>query len=121
MSLSNSFTIFSQPYLDKHTECYKNIVTINTAPKGPLGNFVTRIRLPILSKFQVSSPCCPEQKCALSLRSFYGHGPMTLEELPDLFSFLTENQYNINTQVTKILKREETGKRDTIAFVSYTS
>lgn len=121
MSLSKSFTIFSQPYLDKHTECYKNIITINTTPKGPLGSFVTRIRLPVLSKFQVSSPCYPEQKCALSLRSFHDNGPMTLEELPDLFSFLTENQYNINTQLTKILKREETGKRDTIAFVSYTS
>ena len=39
--------------------------------------------------------------------------------LPDLFSFLTSNNYDVNTRLTKILKREETGGRDTIAFVSY--
>ena len=44
---------------------------------------------------------------------------MTIDELPDLFSYLTSNNYDVNTQLTKILKSEQSGGRDTIAFVSY--
>ena len=116
---SKSFTLFSQPFLDQHLECYKTIITLNTAPKVPLGNFVSSIRMPPLSEFKTPSPCCPTRKCELVLRSFHGYGPMTIDELPDLFSYLTSNNYDVNTRLTKILKREESGGRDTIAFVSY--
>ena len=116
---SKSFTLFSQPFLDRQLECYKTIITLNTAPKGPLAQFVFSIRMPPLSEFKTPSPCCPTKKCELALRSFHSYGPMTIDELPDLFSFLTSNNYDVNTRLTKILKREETGGRDTIAFVSY--
>lgn len=116
---SNSFTLFSQAYLDQRVECYKNIITINTIPSGPLGELVTRVRMPPLSEFKTPGPCCPPVTCTLSLRSFHGHGLMTIEELPELFSFLSSYNYDINTRLTKILKREESGPRDTIAFVTY--
>ena len=116
---SNSFTLFSQPYLDRQLECYKTIVTINASPAGPLGEFVSRLRMPLLSEFKTPGPCCPARKCELTLQSFHGYGPMSIDELPELFSFLTNYHYEINTRLTKILKSEGGGQRDTIAFVTY--
>lgn len=119
ISHTKSFTLFSQPFLDTQLQCYKTIITLNTIPAGPLSKFTTRIRMNRLSEFKTPGPCCPNKKCEFTLQSFYGNGPMNIEELPDLFSFLTSNNYDINTQLTKILKKEETGGKNTIAFVTF--
>ena len=54
MSFPRTFTITTQPYLDNN-QCYKNILTINVVPDGPLQAFVRRLKPTRLSPFQVNN------------------------------------------------------------------
>jgi nucleoside-diphosphate-sugar epimerase len=36
---------------------YKNIITINLMPQGPLAKLVRRVQFPILSEFKQPGPC----------------------------------------------------------------
>ena len=75
---AKTITLFSQPFLDTYNQCYKNIVTINLPPQGPLSNFVRRINFPPLSKFKQPGPCSRNKMCGLALVSLennqYGYG-----------------------------------------------
>ena len=55
-----TYMISSQVYRDtcnQYDQCYKNIITINLIPKGPLTHFVRRIQMPYLSPFQYGNNC----------------------------------------------------------------
>jgi len=102
--MSSTFAIYKQPYLDKYNECYKNIITINTIPSGPLASLLHRVQFHALSHFQrFDTPCSKRKKCGLALKSFSNCGHlMTVDELPDLYSFLLSNGYKIDTSLTKM-------------------
>ena len=112
-----TFTITSQPYYDQYSQCYKNIMTVNVEPQGPLRPFVRRIKLPKLSPFQVEGPCNPIEKCCLALynlepnNNYYNScnktdcNLMSPNEIPTLISFLLENGYQIETQLTNMLNQ----------------
>ena len=111
-----TFTITSQPYYEQYNQCYKNIMMVNVEPQGPLRKLVRRIKLPRLSPFQIESPCNPIQKCGLALQGLNnqhyscnksGCNLMTPNEIPDLISFLLENGYQIETQLTNMLNQSE--------------
>jgi hypothetical protein len=114
---SKTFTITSQPYYDQYNQCYKNILTVNIEPQGPIQKIVRQIRFPKLSPFQRESPCNPIPKCGLALQSInnynynYNYGGcnclMTPNEIPDLISFLIENGYQIETQITNMLNQSD--------------
>jgi hypothetical protein len=85
---------------------------VNVEPEGPLNKFVSKIKLPKLSPFQVDSPCNKIEKCGLVLNSLetdrlmykkLGCGLMSPDEIPNLFSFLQENGYQIETQLTNMM------------------
>ena len=107
----NTFTITSQPFYDEYNECYKNIIMVNAEPQGPIRRIVRRIKLPKLSPFQQDNPCNPIQKCGLALQSLRGINYccnlMTPNEIPDLITFLTGNNYQIETQITNMLNQSE--------------
>jgi hypothetical protein len=118
MSGAKTFTITSQPFYDQYNQCYKNIMTLNVEPQGPLRRLVRRTRLPILSPFQREGPCNPIPKCALALQkipsNLYNSGChnsgcdlMTPNEMPDLITFLQENGYQFETQITNMLNQSE--------------
>ena len=123
MSFPRAFTITTQPYLDKcaYNQCYKNIMMINVIPEGPLNAFVRRINLPYLSPFQREGSCNQLPKCGLALTSLLNHSNsnynynqrscgnnlMTPNEIPDLYSFLTSNGYQIDTQLTNMMNNSE--------------
>jgi hypothetical protein len=95
-------------------------------PKGPLKFFVRRIQLPPLSHFQYPGPCNPLQKCGLALISLRGNynncnDLMTPDEIPDLFSFLTSNGYQINTSVTKMMNTNsiKLNNKNILCFFTY--
>jgi hypothetical protein len=105
MNSSATFSLFSQPYLDKKNQCYINIVTINVLPKGPLSKLVRKINFPRLSEFQQSGPCSPIKNCGLALTSFGScccGDLMVVDEVPNLISYLASNGYKIDTSVTKM-------------------
>jgi hypothetical protein len=108
----NIFTIFSQPYYDPYKQCYKNIITLNLLPNGPLRQLTRQIKLNKLSPFQVEGPCTPIDKCTLALVSIQSKTNcycdlMTPDELPNLYSFLFSNGYQIETQLTNMMNQGE--------------
>lgn len=133
-----TFTLSYQPFLDTYNKCYKNIVTTNIIPQGPLRRLVRQIKMPPLSHFQVPGPCNPIQQCALALVSlgnnnyYYtgssgcgkygsGCGLMTPDEIPDLLSFLLENGYQMETQITNMINQSGTkiSNKNIIGTVTY--
>ena len=117
MSFPRTFTITTQPYLDTsaYNQGYKNILMINVVPAGPLNAIVRRLRLPRLSPFQANNDNCNSiQNCVLVLINPYfnncgkkGCQYMTPNEIPDLYSFLTSNGYQIETQLTNMMNNSE--------------
>jgi len=97
------YMISSQVYLDRleYNYCYKNILVINHQPKEgtPLATMVRRIMNPPLShfhKFDTSRKPC--------IYAFVKDGKiMEDKDIPDLFSFLLEHNYEIDTKLTKML------------------
>lgn len=122
-----TFTITSQPFYDQFNQCYKNILMINVIPQGPIKDLVRRIQLPKLSPFQrFDSPCNNIPNCGLALSSLRGFlfnynnlnynqcnkfnsgcNLMTPDEIPDLISFIINNGYQIETQITNMLNLSE--------------
>ena len=103
-----TFTITSQPYYDQYIQQYKNILMVNIEPEGPLRRFVQRLRLPNLSPLQTDRL---EEKCGLALTNFLNNKNnsylMTPNEIPDLYSFLTANGYQIDTQLTNMMNQSQ--------------
>jgi hypothetical protein len=112
---AKTVTLFSQPYLDKYNQCYKNIVTINLVPQGPLGQFVRRVQFPPLSEFKQPGPCSHIKNCGFALVSLNsdnccaknGSNLMIVDEIPNLVSFLLTNGYTIDTSLTKMFNTSD--------------
>jgi len=130
------FTISSQPYLDTYNKCYKNILTVNQLPHGPLRKLIHRIMMPRLSPFQVSAACNPIENCVLAIiiPNHYGamnrmqchdkNGQclMTPNEIPFLYDYLMNNGYQIETQLTNMMNQSEVkigGNRNMVCMATY--
>lgn len=121
MSHSRTFTIISRPYYDRNCQQYQNILMVNSVPEGPLGAFVRKIQIPRLSR--EATTYSRVEGCGLALTNpFFSHqfnninsfsnnnnqcknGLMTPNEIPDLYSFLTSNGYQIETQLTNMMNQ----------------
>ncbi len=99
-----TFTLFSQPYLDKCSQQYKNIVVINLYPQGPLTQWVQPISIPAVSEFfkTSSSSSCGLALKTMNCRDAESHW-MDVSEVPDLIGFLISNSYLVDTQITRML------------------
>ena len=132
---AKTVTLFSQPFLDTYNQCYKNIVTINMIPQGPLAQMVRRVQFPPLSPFKQPGPCNRINNCGLALSTlnglFYNNlnkncsNLMIVDEIPNLMSFLLSNGYTINTSITKMLNTsdirfETENANKIICLVTYT-
>ena len=128
---ATTYALYSQPYLDKKCQCYKNIVTINLQPKGPLEQLVRRIQFIPLSPFQQQGgPCVPYNNCGLALKSLnnWCHNGcddlMIVDEVPNLIAFLMTNGYTVDTSITKMfnasdIKFNNFNTSKLIAFITY--
>jgi hypothetical protein len=112
-----TFLLTSEPYLNKCEEQYRNIITVNILPQGPLKRYVIGIRTPRLSHFD----CYGRDKCALALLSFRSGRLMSDDEIPNLFSFLLENGYTIDTNLTNMMNNGSVklNNKTVICFVTY--
>jgi hypothetical protein len=131
----NTISLFSEPYYNPFSQCYSNIITLNLPPRGPLLKLTRRIRNYPLSPFKIPTNCGRIQTCGIGLSSLrgldllngvnsYNNELMTVDEVPDLFSFLISHGYKIDTSVTKMLNqssiRFKTNKaNELIAMISY--
>jgi hypothetical protein len=119
--MSKTVVLYSEPFLDTYNQCYKNIVTLNLMPQGPLANYVIRVKKTPLSTFKQSTPCNPINKCALAIQKIMNSDVnggccvnvknscnlMTVDDVPDLFSFLFENGYMADTSLTKMMNASD--------------
>ncbi len=130
---SNTVSLFSQPFLDRQTQSYKNIVVLNLKPQGPLADLVTFIKFPPLSEFKQFDTYNPLNQCGYALMSLetckvgcgkFGGDLMIVDEVPTLISYLVSNGYTIDTSITKMLNQSDirfdgnTGKK-LICFITY--
>ena len=115
---TETYALYTQVYLDPYTKEYKNIITISCTPKGELSNLIRKSRFEQLSPFKQR-----ESGCSLSFRSFkFYNEVMTLDELPDLFTFLASNGYEIDTELTKMINTNKNmidNDQKLIAFIIY--
>jgi hypothetical protein len=113
-----TFTITSSPYYDRYSQQYQNILMLNIEPEGPLRRFVRRLLLPRLTPYQTEKS---EETCGLVLTNFLNNnqnyynnnqnnnknGLLTPNDIPDLYSFLTSNGYQIDTQLTNMMNQSQ--------------
>jgi hypothetical protein len=116
MREAKTVSLFSQPYLDKYNQCYKNIVVLNLIPQGPLAELVKFINFPKLSEFKQSTPCNKIKQCGYALMSLdgcstgcskFGEDLMSVDEVPTLISYLVSNGYSVDTSITKMFNQSE--------------
>lgn len=114
------YTLTSQPYYDTCKQCYRNILTLNKEPIGPLKTIVKRINPPLLSPFQEPPMnCCNQDKCVYAI---YDKDELAcVNSIPELFSYLISNGYQIDTSLTTMMQKSQVkiNNNSLICFISY--
>ena len=98
-----TYCISSQPFYDCYNQCYKNILTIKPNPvDSTLCKIVKKIQTPPLSPFHSS------QACAHALYKLHNNCElMTPDDIPELINYLTQNNYKIDTSITKMMNSSD--------------
>ena len=100
------YSLRSIPYYDSINHEYQNILILNKMPSGPLNTIVKRVTLNKLSPFEANTNNCPRPKCVIGINNINCHNKlMCIDDLPDLFEYLINNGYTIDTSTTKILQK----------------
>jgi len=109
-----TYAIFSTPYYDTFEERYKNILTINKSPTGELVKLIRQIKFFQLSPFK-------SIKRVICGYGIYLNGTTlaTVDDIPELFSFLTMNGYTIDTNLTKMMNDSDVRINDEYKLVAY--
>ena len=86
----------------------KNILVINAFPNGPLASLVKKIHTPKLSPFKQSSPCFPIENCVYAIYKIDNSCELMIpDDIPNLFGYLIENGYKIDTSITKMMNTSD--------------
>jgi len=141
-SANSSVVLYLEPYLNTHYKTYQDIITLSAMPTGPLSQLVSTISSPKLSSFHdyntLSSHNCTFVLLRYPSSSIGGHHSqknsdyfMGAEDIPSVLSYLQQNGYKVDTQLTKLLFKSKinvggnntsmySGKRKMICMVQYT-
>jgi hypothetical protein len=121
------YSLVGAPFYDERNQCYKKIIRINKFPSGPgpLQQIVKRVRSPRLSHFDTFSDNCRNSNafnppCIFVIcNPLSPHQFLTVDELPELMSFLIDNGYKIDTSITKMLMKSNVKpSNDLICYIS---
>lgn len=123
----NGYTIMIQNYYDTNLQYYRNILILNKEPIGPLNKYIKKISMPYLSPFTNSfsndmNNTNNNNTCLYAIIDFMDNTKlMCVNNIPDLFSFLINNGYIIDYNLTKIIKNTTcASKNDLICYITYT-
>ena len=100
----HSYSILSIPFYDARQQQYIKILCINAMPLGELADRVKTVRPLRLSGLGSSTWI----KCIHALIRECG-AYMTPDELPELFAFLVSNGYTVDTGLTKLAAKHQSG------------
>lgn len=95
--------------LENYHKCYKQAITINKRPNAPLQSLVKQAKFEKASPFSYDSPCCPNgyNTCKYYVLDPNNTADLLCEEnIANLFSFLIENGYTIETQLTEMMQQK---------------
>tara|TARA_Y100000748_G_scaffold229590_1_gene193676 strand:- start:4469 stop:4795 length:327 start_codon:yes stop_codon:yes gene_type:complete len=91
------YSIYKEIILDKLLKKYDTVLTVSNIPPN-LNHIIKNIRLEKVSVHP------PKFNCGYAFKSFYNVNKyMTIEELPQLISFLNEYDYVIDYEANKLL------------------
>ena len=116
----NLYSLQQQPFYDSFNQSYRQILTINRMPEGPLKQRVKRVHNPRLSPFQFPQPqSCPQPNCIFALYDNCGQ-LMCIDQLPNLFQYLVENEYNFDYQLTEMMEKSKVKTDGTLlCYIKY--
>lgn len=80
---------------------YHDVLTIDHVPSGPIIDMVRQLRTQDLSIFEQGTKRPP---CKYVLIHPTDNQYLTKEDIPFIFSYLLENGYTVDTQMTKLYK-----------------
>lgn len=117
MSETETYSILSMPFYNSVDQCYIKVLTLDRLPavKSPLNQIVKRVQLHKLSPFKQGTNCDPLNTCGNVLLKPYSHGEYaTLRDTPLLFSWLSQNHFQIDTFTTQMINQSEVRMQDPI-------
>jgi hypothetical protein len=109
------YAITSQVYTDLDYN-YKNILTINQMPVGPLAGLTKRLNI---NAKRISAFRSSNEQCVYALYNNENE-ILTVNELPFLLTFCQTNNYKIETELTQMLNKNTKQLKNVICYISYT-
>lgn len=112
------YEIKSEIYLDKFTECYKKIITINRCPNDvSLNKIIRRVKKNKLSIFDYD--CCSEQPhCYNAFVHPETRQLLTIDDVDVLFSYVSSVGYTVDYNLTKIIMKNKKKDSDFLFFIT---
>ena len=112
-----NYCFYIQPFYDNIIKEYTHIVVINNLPDGPLKNYVKKTIMPEISLFNgfnafKSNASCSRQ-CVYAIKNINNcnnsgyQDLLSVDNIDELIVFLTENNYTINKDITKIMNNDK--------------
>ena len=138
---NSTFVLYLEPVRNQYYKTYQNIITVSTMPPGPLEQLVKPQSFDKLSSFQQASPFYQGTNCVHVLLRYpknqqyaatkHGDSFMTAEDIPAVLSYLQNNNYVVDTAMTKLMfksripmsgvsEKRMSGDRRMICMVNYT-
>ena len=143
-SFQNKTKVWSlsmRPYYDHYSQRYINIMTINSEPFGPLTSIVRRLNPSRLSDVSSRSNDFEDRpyQCLYAIEYPHNSYPynnnnhnhsklnlMNIDDISELYSFLLENNYEVDFRFTKLMQQSTVKPSHTssspltlICYISY--
>jgi hypothetical protein len=107
---NKSFVVYVEPFRNNYYKTYDNILTVSVHPPGALGEMVKEISFDKLSSFEKpGGMICshvilryPRNSANSTIKNPDMY--MTSDDIPSLLSYLHENNYEVDTSMTRMLQ-----------------
>jgi hypothetical protein len=96
-----------EPILEPYQNVYLKVITLSGKPKGSLANITRQIHVPKLSPFQTFSQTSMFSNCfyVLARYPYTNNDWMVEEDIPNVLSYLQNNNYQIETSITELSQK----------------
>jgi len=120
--MSEFYMISTMPFYDSINQCYLKVLTLDRMPdsSAPIMQIVKAVTLSKLSPFQEGTGCNPLNLCGNVLLKPDSHCEYAkIEDIALLFTWLVQNGYHINTNITEMINQgENQPKNPVVCFIN---
>jgi hypothetical protein len=110
---NKTFVVYVEPFRNNYYRTYQNILTVSVKPPGPLEAMIKEISFEKLSPFEKPGGLNGGMICSHVILRYPRNSAnsslknpdmyMTADDIPSLLSYLQENNYEVDTSMTKML------------------